>query len=62
MKKYTCSKFDCSEYILDDGRLGINDDYVCPSCYEEDEMQFYARFGWDDAMHTRMADAEMGDL
>lgn len=61
MKKIMCSTPNCAEFVYDDGIVDYVD-FLCTSCFEEEEMQFFYRFGWDDHMHTRMADAEMGDL
>ena len=42
------------------------DDYICAECFDLEEMNFFELIGWRDIdadlMHSRMADAEMGDL
>ncbi len=62
MKKISCHNVNCSEFIFDDGAHEY-EDWTCSECYDKSEMIL---FGWrdidSDLMHTRMADAEMGDL
>jgi hypothetical protein len=62
MKKISCHNINCSEFIFDDAAYDY-EGWTCNECYDKAEMIL---FGWRDIdadlMHSRMADAEMGDL
>jgi hypothetical protein len=49
--KVFCTNDNCDEYIMMDAyEYGYyQDDFMCPSCYDADEVLFYELTGWDDA-------------
>jgi len=46
-----CTNDNCDEYIMMDAyEYGYyQDDFLCASCYDADEVLFYELTGWDDA-------------